>query len=83
MPDGEGTAPGATGRSFTAPADVPVVDCHAHLYDDPGGERGERLLRAARRLRIRHLIVSRLWASNRVPATATPEDFRRCNRAVY
>jgi uncharacterized protein len=78
-----GAAPGAaTAGSFAAPPDVPVVDCHAHLYDDPGGERGERLLRAARRLRIRHLIVSRLWAANRVPATATPEDFRRCNRAV-
>jgi predicted TIM-barrel fold metal-dependent hydrolase len=70
------TVPGA------APAGVPVVDCHAHLYDDPGGQRGEGLLTAARRLGIQQLMVSRLWAGNRVPATATPEDFRRCNRAV-
>jgi predicted TIM-barrel fold metal-dependent hydrolase len=65
-----------------APAGVPVWDCHAHLYDDPGGDRGQRLLRAADRLGIQRLFVSRLWAANRVPATATPDDFRRCNRAV-
>ncbi|MGH2368653.1 MAG: amidohydrolase family protein [Chloroflexota bacterium] len=65
-----------------APADLPVIDCHAHLYDDPGGARGQRLLDAAGRLGIQRLMVSRLWADNRVPATATPDDFRRCNRAV-
>ena len=65
-----------------APADVAVVDCHAHLYDDPGGARGLRLLEAARRLGIQRLIASRLWATNRVPATATPDDFRQANRAV-
>lgn len=41
-----------------------------------------RLLDAARRLGIQRLMVSRLWATNRVPATATPDDFRQCNRAV-
>jgi predicted TIM-barrel fold metal-dependent hydrolase len=61
---------------------VPVLDCHAHLYDDPGGARGMRLLAAADRLGIERLMVSRLWGSNRVPATATPDDFRQCNRAV-
>jgi predicted TIM-barrel fold metal-dependent hydrolase len=40
------------------------------------------LLEAARRLGIQRLLASRLWADNRVPATATPDDFRRCNRAV-
>jgi predicted TIM-barrel fold metal-dependent hydrolase len=65
-----------------APADVPVVDCHAHLYDDPGGRRGVHLLEAARKLGIQRLMVSRLWGNNRVPATATPDDFRQCNRAV-
>ena len=57
-------------------------DCHGHLYDDPGGERGRRLLEAMDRLGIQKMMVSRLWADNRVPATASPEDFRRCNRAV-
>ena len=65
-----------------APADVPVVDCHAHLYDDPGGRRGQHLLEAAGKLGIQRLMASRLWGSNRVPATARPEDFRQCNRAV-
>jgi uncharacterized protein len=59
-----------------------VWDSHVHLYDDPGGARGRRLLEAAERLGIQKLFASRLWASNRVPATATPEDFRHCNRAV-
>ncbi len=65
-----------------APADVPVWDCHAHLYGDPPHERGQRLLDAARRLGIHKLMVSRLWAGNRVPATATPDQFRECNRSV-
>ncbi|HEV2125277.1 MAG TPA: amidohydrolase family protein [Chloroflexota bacterium] len=65
-----------------APEDVPVWDCHVHIYDDPGGARGRRLLEAAQRLGIEKLFASRLWADNRVPATATPDDFRRCNRAV-
>lgn len=65
-----------------APIDVPVLDCHAHLYDDPGGARGRRLLDAADRLGIQRLVASRLWGSNRVPATAGPDDFRQCNRAV-
>lgn len=57
-------------------------DCHGHLYDDPGGARGDRLLAAMDQLGIQKMMVSRLWADNRVPATATPDDFRRCNRAV-
>ncbi|HET7771260.1 MAG TPA: amidohydrolase family protein [Chloroflexota bacterium] len=65
-----------------APDDVPVWDCHGHLYDDPGGARGTRLLTSLDRLGIERLFVSRLWADNRVPATATPDDFRRANRAV-
>ena len=65
-----------------APADVPVWDCHGHLYDDPGGARGTRLLTSLDRLGIERLFVSRLWADNRVPATATPDDFRRANRAI-
>lgn len=65
-----------------APANVPVWDCHGHLYDDPGGARGTRLLTSLDRLGIERLFVSRLWADNRVPATATPDDVRRANRAV-
>jgi predicted TIM-barrel fold metal-dependent hydrolase len=65
-----------------APADIAVWDSHAHLYDEPGGARGQRLLDAAARLGIQRLFVSRLWAGNRVPATATPEEVRACNRAV-
>lgn len=65
-----------------APAGVPVWDCHGHLHDDPGGARGTRLLTSLDRLGIERLFVSRLWADNRVPATATPDDFRRANRAV-
>ena len=65
-----------------APADVPVWDCHGHIYDDPGGARGHRLLDAMDALGIQRIFVSRLWADNRVPATATPEDVRRCNEAV-
>ena len=65
-----------------APDHVPVWDCHGHLYDDPGGARGTRLLTSLDRLGIERLFVSRLWADNRVPATATPQDFRRANRAI-
>jgi len=65
-----------------APADVPVWDCHTHLSDDPGGARGAALLAAMDRLGIERAFVSRLRADNRVPATATPDDFRRANRAV-
>src|SRR5688500_402406 len=65
-----------------APADIPVWDCHGHLYDDPGGARGTRLLTSLDRLGIERLFVSRLCADNRVPATATPADFRRANRAI-
>lgn len=76
MSVGTGRVPGA------APPDVPVWDCHVHLYDDPGGARGLRLLAAAGRLGIERMMASRLWASNRVPATVTPDDFRACNHAV-
>ena len=65
-----------------APLDVAVWDCHGHLHDDPGGARGLRLLEAMDRLGIQRMFVSRLWAGNRVPATAAPEEFRRCNQAV-
>lgn len=65
-----------------APTDVPVWDCHGHLHDDPGGPRGARLLDAMDRLGIQRMLVSRLWGDNRVPATATPDDFRRANRAI-
>ncbi|HEU5318765.1 MAG TPA: amidohydrolase family protein [Chloroflexota bacterium] len=65
-----------------APDDVPVWDCHGHLHDDPGGPRGARLLDAMDHLGIERILVSRLWGDNRVPATATPDDFRRANRAV-
>ncbi len=65
-----------------APADIPVWDCHGHIYDDPGGARGRRLLNAMDKLGIQRIFVSRLWSDNRVPATATPEDVRRCNEAV-
>jgi uncharacterized protein len=64
------------------PPDVPVWDCHGHIYDDPGGARGRRLLDAMDRLGIEKIFVSRLWAENRVPATASPEDVRRSNEAV-
>ena len=57
-------------------------DCHGHLYDDPDGPRGRRLLGAMDALGIQRIFVSRLWADNRVPATATPQDVRRCNEAV-
>ena len=65
------------------PRDVPVWDCHGHIYDDPpAGARGRRLLDAMDRLGIEKIFVSRLWADNRVPATANPADVRRCNAAV-
>ncbi|MBI3972554.1 MAG: amidohydrolase [Chloroflexi bacterium] len=65
-----------------APADVAVWDCHVHLYGDPPHQRGLRLLEASRRLGIQKLFASRLWAGNRVPATATPDQFQVCNRSV-
>ncbi|CAA9215987.1 MAG: hypothetical protein AVDCRST_MAG77-200 [uncultured Chloroflexi bacterium] len=61
---------------------MPVWDCHGHIYDDPGGTRGRRLLDAMDQLGIERIFVSRLWGDNRVPATATPDDVRRSNDAV-
>jgi uncharacterized protein len=74
--------PAAALEALRPPADVPVWDCHGHLYDDPGEVRGRRLLDAMDRLGIEKIFVSRLWAENRVPATASPDDVRRCNAAV-
>jgi predicted TIM-barrel fold metal-dependent hydrolase len=75
-------SPAAVLEALRPPSDVPVWDCHGHLYDDPGGARGRQLLAAMDRLGIERIFVSRLWAENRVPATATPQDVQRCNEAV-